>query len=103
MHLKRKMEITFDDSEVLQNLINGVYFSHKNGKKNVYNKQVITLNKEDINYRILSNLNYNIKLSSELIDGHMMFKMEEQKENECIILYPESVYCIEKEGKYVFY
>lgn len=97
------MKLTFDNSEVLDKLIKDVYFSNIQGKKNNYIERGIKLTKEDLYYRILSNLDYNIKLSNDIIDGHMIFTMEEHTDNECILLYPTSMYCIEREGKYVFY
>lgn len=101
--IKRKMNLTFDNSKVLNKLIKDTYFSNENGKRNVTIKKTIKIKNDNIYYKILSNLDYNIKLSNEIIDGYMIFKMSENKEKKYILLYPESIYCIEKEGKYVFY
>lgn len=100
---KKKMNLTFDNVDILSKLINDVYFTSENGKKNISANKTIKIPSDNIYYKILSNLDYNIKLSNEIIDGYMIFKMSENKEKKYILLYPESIYCIEKEGKYVFY
>lgn len=103
MTINKRMSLNFSDTEELEKFINDVYFTNINGKKNNYIDKYIIIKENDIYYTILSNLNYDIKLTNDIIEGNMLFKMKENKEAKEIYLSPISEYCIEKEDKYVFY
>ena len=100
--MKKKIEIKFNKTKELVKLIKDVYFLNEMGKKTVYINKSIKISKDNIYYTILSGLDYDIKLSNDIIDGYMIFSMEEKK-GKYILLHPKSTYCVEENNKYIFY
>lgn len=95
-----RIKFYYNEINKLEQLINKVYFEDNNGK-NRNLKEYIILEKGDIYHTILSNLDYDIRLQSDIIEGSADF----EKHESCgkVFLRPKSKYCIKKENKYYFY
>lgn len=102
--IKHEIKVEFSNSEVLKNLINKAYFEEgymgKIMGKNNYIK--VDESVDDIAYTVFRGLNSTTaKITNEIIDGTMRFMIDETQGE--VRLYPISVYCIQEEGKYIFY
>jgi hypothetical protein len=57
---------------------------------------------DDVAYTIFKGLNSTTaKITNEIIDGTMRFMIDETQGE--VRLYPISIYCIQENGKYIFY
>ncbi len=93
------LKIKWDDASSIQNLIDKCYFDDNNGV--LRNKEILTINNEDVNYKILKGLDCTVKVSSSIIDGHL--SCLKQEDGDTIKLKPISVYCVNKNPRYSFY
>lgn len=100
--LKHEVKIEFDNSEVLESIIQNTYFNGSNGKiSGKENKLTITDEYSDV-YEVLKELNNaTVKISNQsIIEGTMRFIVEKLESS--VELTPISTYCI-KEDRYIFY
>jgi len=94
-----KIKLDYDNTEVLEHMIDRVYISN-NGKKG--NDDKIIIEKGDIYYTLLSKIPHDqVKLSNNIIDGYLICNKKELEDR--IELYPNASYCITIEDKYSFY
>ena len=103
--IKHEIKVEFSNSEVLKSLINKAYFEEGYmgkimGKENYIKVDEAT---DDIAYTIFKGLNSaTAKITNEeVIDGAMRFMIDETQGE--VRLYPISIYCIEEDGRYIFY
>ena len=94
-----RIKFYYNETKKLEELIKKVYID--NNGKNMGSKESIVLEKGDIYHTILSNLNYDIKLQNDIIEGSADF--EKLESDNKIYLKPKSRYCIRKDDKYYFY
>lgn len=96
---KMKIKLDYDNTEVLEHMIDRVYTSN-NGKKGSNDK--IIIEKNDIYYTLLSNIPHDqVRLTNSIIDGSLICNKNEFEDR--IELSPNASYCIETEDKYSFY
>lgn len=98
----KRIKFEYNQTDELNELIKDVYFGDNNLGKllNTDNKH-LKLDTDDIYYKVLSGLDYKVKIKNDIIDGTMEFNVEEHESH--INLIPSSSYCIVKEKKYSFY
>lgn len=102
--IKHEIKVEFSNSEVLKSLIDKAYFEEGCLGKIMGNKNYIKLDEsvDDVAYTVFKGLNsVTAKVTNEIIDGAMRFMVDETQGE--VRLYPISVYCIQEEGKYIFY
>ena len=99
----RNIKFNYLKTEELQELIENVYFKNNNGRKSNESEIKLKLESDSIFYKILLGMDYKVKIKNDIIDGSMLFDVEENKEH--INLIPSSMFCQkdEKSGKYLFY
>jgi len=97
----KSIKFNFLETEDLRELIEKVYFENNNGKKSNNVNQSLKLNSDSIFYKILSGMDYQVKIKNDIIDGTMLFDI---KEDETYInLIPTNMFCVKEDGKYSFY
>jgi hypothetical protein len=103
--IKHEIKIEFQDLKALKNLIEKTYFKDEQMGKLISNSNYIEINEKsnDVIYSILKGLDGNtIKIINEnIIDGSLRFMVNET--NNEIRIYPISIYCINDNGKYIFW
>ncbi len=103
--IKHEIKIEFQDLKSLKNLIEKTYFKDEQMGKLISNSNYIEIDEKsnDVIYSILKGLDGNtIKIINEnIIDGSLRFMVNET--NNEIRIYPISIYCINDNGKYIFW
>jgi hypothetical protein len=102
--IKHEIKVEFSNSDILQSLINKAYFEEGYLGKIMGNKNYIIVDEkiDDVAYTIFKGLNSTTaKITNEIIDGTMRFMIDETQGE--VRLYPISIYCIQENGKYIFY
>ena len=103
--IKHEIKIEFQDLKSLKNLIEKTYFKDGQMGKLISNSNYIEIDEKsnDVIYSILKGLDGNtIKIINEnIIDGSLRFMVNET--NNEIRIYPISIYCINDNGKYIFW
>jgi hypothetical protein len=103
--IKHEIKIEFQDLKALKNLIEKTYFKDEQMGKLISNSNYIEIDEKsnDVIYSILKGLDGNtIKIINEnIIDGSLRFMINET--NNEIRIYPISIYCINDNGKYIFW
>jgi hypothetical protein len=103
--IKHEIKIEFQDLKSLKNLIEKAYFKDEQMGKLISNSNYIEIDEKsnDVIYSILKGLDGNtIKIINEnIIDGSLRFMVNET--NNEIRIYPISIYCINDNGKYIFW
>lgn len=98
----KDIKFEYNQTEELEKLIESAYFGENNNGRLNMSDYHLTLEKDDIYYKVLSGLNYKVKLkNSKLIDGHMDFNVVEHESK--IDLVPSSLFCVKEKEKYSFY
>ena len=100
--VKHEIKVEFNNSEVIEKLIEKSYFEEGLKGKILGKKNFLKIEESDeINYTIFKGLNNaTVKITNEIIDGSMRFMVDETEGE--VRLYPISIYCV-KEEKYTFY
>jgi hypothetical protein len=101
--MKHEIRVEFDNSEILKDLIDKVYFEDGYlGKISGDKKSYLKIDESNIvlhtTFKGLNNAT--VKITNDIVDGCMRFVIDENSEE--IRIYPISIYCI-KEDKYIFY
>ena len=102
----KNIKFEYGQTEELEQLIKNAYFGknemgeNSNGKLNISDYH-LTLNEDDVYYKVLTGLNYQVKLKNDLIEGHMNFDVVEHDSS--IELVPSSLFCVKEREKYSFY
>lgn len=102
--IKHEIKVEFSNSEILKSLINKAYFEEGYMGKIMGKENYIKVDEtiDDVAYTIFKGLNnVTAKITNEIIDGAMRFMIDETQGE--VRLYPISVYCIEEDGRYIFY
>jgi hypothetical protein len=101
---KHEIKVEYSNSTNLKELINKAYFDEGNLGKIISKKYFLEIDeKDEVNWVIFNGLhNATAKITNEeLIDGSLRFIVDESNGN--VRLYPISIYCIQEDGKYIFY
>lgn len=99
----KPIKFEYDKTNELKTLIEEVYFGENNNGRlpNRFNKH-LTLKSDNLYYKILTGLEYRVKIKNEeIIDGSMEFTIKENDNS--IDLIPTSMFCIKEKNKYIFY
>lgn len=102
--IKHEIKVEFSNSEILKSLINKAYFEEGYlgkimGKENFI---IVDESVDDVAYTIFKGLNgATAKITNEIIDGTIRFMIDESHGE--VRLYPISIYCIQENGRYIFY
>jgi hypothetical protein len=102
--IKHEIKVEFSNTEVLKNLIKKAYFEEGYMGKITGKENYIKVDEsvDDIAYTIFRGLNsVTAKITNEVVDGAMRFMIDETQGE--VRLYPISIYCIEEDGRYIFY
>lgn len=102
--IKHEIKVEFANSEILKTLINKAYFEQGYMGKIMGKDNFIKVDEsvDDVAYTIFKGLNSaTAKITNEIIDGSMRFMIDETQGE--VRLYPISIYCIEEDGRYIFY
>lgn len=94
------MQIKWDNSNEIEDLINHCYFENQNNGV-LINHSSIRIDPQDVNYKILKGLDCDVKLKNSVVSGTLRFKKIEHEDS--IELRPMSIYCIKEKDKYSFY
>lgn len=102
--IKHEIKVEFSNTEALKSIINKAYFEEGNMGKIMGKENYLKVDEEvdDVSYTIFKGLNsVTAKITNEIIDGSMRFMIDETHGE--VRLYPISIYCIQEDGRYIFY
>jgi len=101
------MKINFKNTEDLRRAIDETYFGEN--EQGTYNNGVLPkepvdlkISKDDIYYKILTGLDYDVKLRNQIIEGSLTCCISAEDDNN-IFLKPISRFCVQQDGVYSFY
>ena len=96
--------VDFADIRAEFDATNKAYFEEGNMGKIMGKENYLKVDEEvdDVSYTIFKGLNsVTAKITNEIIDGSMRFMIDETHGE--VRLYPISIYCIQEDGRYIFY